>query len=431
MLETRVQIPDKFQPLFLPARYKIFYGGRGAAKSWNFARVLLILARGTKLRVMCTREIQNTIADSVHAILKEQIKLMDMEDFFTVTDKSIEGRNGSDFIFRGLKHNTDGLKSIEGVDICWVEEAQRVSDDSWDKLIPTIRKEGSEIWISFNTDFQTDPTWQRFMVNPLPNAIIVKVGYKDNPFFPETLRLEMEHCRATNPQKYRHIWEGGFGSRIEGKQVYPEFVRHLHVSLYSLQPIDSQVIRGWDNTGLSPACAITQIGPTGQWRILYEFCGEDIGILDFGEGVQMWCTQMFGSAARYRDIGDPAGKNRDSNKMSPADYLRKVNINVEDGIQTFKVRREAVAGRLTKIINGEPAILIDPGCTRIIDGFEGGYAYPEIGNTGMFKDEPEKNNYSHIHDALQYPATRLFIYEESSKNKNWRKHVRQGSWRIG
>ena len=351
---------------------------------------------------------------------------MDMQGFYTVTDNKIEGRNGTDFIFRGLRHDPDGLKSIEGVDICWVEEAQKVSNDSWDKLTPTIRKEQSEIWISFNPDYQTDATWQRFMINPPPGTVIVEVGYQDNPFLPDTLRKEAEHCKITDPQKYKHIWGGGFGVRLEGKPVYvSEFSHAAHVAINSLEILpDVQVIRGWDNTGLSPACVITQIGPTGQWRILKEFCGSDISILDFGEGVQLWCNQVFGSYAQYRDIGDPAGKNRDSNKMSPADYLRKINITVEDGIQTFKARREAVAGRLTKIINGQPAMLIDPGCRMIIEGFEGGYAYQEIGATGMFKPEPIKNDYSHIHDAMQYIATRLFIFEPASTNNNWRDKVR-------
>lgn len=430
IIETVVNIPKKFEPLFKPARYKIYYGGRGGAKSWNFARALLIIGEERKLKILCTREIQNTIADSVHAILSEQIPLLDMSKFYTITDNMIRGRNGTEIIFRGLKHDPDGLKSLEGIDICWVEEAQKVSDESWDKLIPTIRKEGSEIWISFNPDYQTDPTWQRFMINPPPGSIIMNVNYSDNPFLPMTLRMEMEHCKATNPVKYNHIWMGGFGTRIEGKLVYPEFGRPLHVSLYSMVRTTEHIIRGWDNTGLSPACCVTELGSTGQWRILKEFTGADIGILDFGEAVKGWCSQAYGSDTRYRDIGDPAGKTRDSNKMSPKDYLRRLEIYIEDGIQTFKVRREAVASRLTKLINGTPAILIDPECTKLITGFEGGYAYPEIGTTGMYKDEPIKNEYSHIHDALQYAATRMFVAEESTEDEyNWRKKTPKTSWK--
>jgi len=416
MQENRVHIPSKFEALFQPHRYKVFYGGRGGAKSWNFARALLILGESKPLKILCTREIQNTIADSVHAILAEQIKLMGAESVWRITDNAIQCVNGSVFLFRGLKHNPDGLKSFEGADICWVEEAQKVSADSWDKLIPTIRKEGSEIWVSFNPDYETDATWQRYMINPPPDTVIVKVGYEDNPFLPDTLRREAEHCKLVAPQKYALIWGGEFGARIMGKRVYPEFVRHLHVSLTSLQPLPSLVIRGWDNTGLSPACVITQLGSTGQWRILREFIGEYVGITDFAEGVNLWCQQVFGAAkVRYRDIGDPAGRNRDSSKMSPADYLKRLQIFVEDGLQTFKVRREAVAERLTKLVNGEPSILIDPSCKMLIEGFEGGYAYPEIGVSGLYKPEPDKNQYSHIHDALQYAATKLFVFGDAMR----------------
>lgn len=239
---------------------------------------------------------------------------------------------------------------------------------------------------------------------------------------------DLESDYASRPDLLRTLVRGEWGVTVKGKQVYPEFRREIHVSKGILKPVDAQIIRGWDNTGLSPACVITQISPTGQWLILKEFCGYDVGIIDFGEMVQSWCAQTFGAQTKYQDIGDPAGKNRDTNKMSPAAYLLKLNIAVEDGIQTFKTRREAVVGRLTKLINGVPAIVIDPGCTRIIDGFEGGYAYPEIGNSGIFRDEPAKNEYSHIHDAIQYPATRLFIYEPIQPQTVKQPHHTELSW---
>lgn len=242
----------------------------------------------------------------------------------------------------------------------------------------------------------------------------LRAGYYDD--------LELDY--ANRPDMLKTLVRGQWGVTVRGKQVYPEFRRNMHVAANDFKPlVGIQVIRGWDNTGLSPACVISQLGVTGQWLIHKEFCQEDIGITDFGEMVKLWCNQTFPPTQRYRDIGDPAGKTRDSNKMSPKDYLGKLGIFVEDGIQTFKARREAVAGRLTKLINGQPAIVIHPSCTRIIDGFEGGYAYPEIGNSGVFKDDPEKNQYSHIHDAIQYPATRLFAYEPLRPKNTIRRQV--------
>ena len=191
-----------------PARYKVWYGGRGGAKSWNVARLLLMKAYREKVRVLCAREFQNSIGDSVYRLLRDQIELMGMADHFTATESSIKSLAGAEFLFKGLQRNINEIKSLEGVDICWVEEAQRVSAENWDILIPTIRKEGSEIWITFNPNEATDPTYQRFVVNPPPGAVVVKVDYRHNPWFPQTLQAERLHCRATDPDAYRHIWEG-------------------------------------------------------------------------------------------------------------------------------------------------------------------------------------------------------------------------------
>jgi hypothetical protein len=224
---------------------------------------------------------------------------------------------------------------------------------------------------------------------------------------------DLERDFANRPDLLKTLVRGEWGVTIRGRIVYPEFDREKHVAKAHLEPLDAPVIRGWDNTGLSPACVITQLGPTGQWLILKEFTADDMGIVDMGEMVQIWCAETFGKySGRYRDIGDPAGRVRDTGKMSPKDYLAKIGIHCEDGQVNFKVRREAVVSRLQKPINKTWAIQIDPGCKRLIDGFEGGYAYPEIGNSGVFRPEPMKNDYSHIHDALQYPATRLFIHEQ-------------------
>lgn len=226
---------------------------------------------------------------------------------------------------------------------------------------------------------------------------------------------DMEKDYADRPDLLRTLVRGGYGITVLGRSVYPEFRRELHVSVRVLKPVEAKVVRGWDNTGLNPACVVTQVGSTGQWLVLKEFCGEDVGIVDFGEMVKAWCGQEFGGKQEYRDIGDPAGKTRDTTQKSPTIYLREMGIYVEDGVQTFKVRRESVAGRLTKLINGGPAIVLDPRCVRLKSGFEGGYAYPEIANTGMFRVEPAKNEYSHIHDALQYAATRLWGPQQDMK----------------
>lgn len=202
------ELAAPFEPLFHPARYKVFYGGRGGAKSWAFARALLLIGLQRPIRVLCCREFQSSIADSVHKLLCDQIDELGFGSRYVITQKTITGINGTEFIFKGLRHNATEIKSLEGADIAWVEEGQSVSKDSWDLLIPTIRKQGSEIWISFNPGRPDDETYQRFVVQPPDGAVVVKVGWRENPWFPETLRKEMEYCRRVAPADYQHIWEG-------------------------------------------------------------------------------------------------------------------------------------------------------------------------------------------------------------------------------
>ncbi|WP_313385593.1 PBSX family phage terminase large subunit [Pantoea sp.] len=206
--EKRLSFAPKFKPLFKPIRYKVFHGGRGGAKSWGIARALVIMAASKKLRVLCTREVQNSIKDSVHKLLKDQIEMLGLNPWFRITNETITSACGSEFLFKGLRFDPLGIKSTEGVDICWVEEAQSVSTDSWDILIPTIRKEGSEIWVSFNPGEETDPTYQRFVVNPPDDCVTVEVNYYDNPYLPDTLRKEMEYCKRIDYEAYEHIWLG-------------------------------------------------------------------------------------------------------------------------------------------------------------------------------------------------------------------------------
>ena len=204
----QVTFPTAYKELFRPHRYKVYYGGRGGGKSWQFARALILLGYDRKLRILCTREIQRSISDSVHKLLTEQIDALGLNYFYAITRDSIKGANGTEFIFKGLHANSQEIKSTEGVDICWIEEAMSVSEDSWAVLIPTIRKEGSEIWVTFNPDSEKDPVYQRFLVHGASDAYIRKINYDENPHFPDVLRKEMEWLKSRDYQAYLHIWEG-------------------------------------------------------------------------------------------------------------------------------------------------------------------------------------------------------------------------------
>lgn len=224
MSNPTAKFPSKLEFLFEPHRYKIAYGGRGSGKSWGFARALLISAANRPLRILCCREIQKSIKQSVHTLLTDQIQALGLGGFYEILEAEIRGKNGSQFSFTGLATNTvESIKSFEGCDIAWVEEAQTVSKKSWDILIPTIRKEGSEIWVSFNPDLDTDDTYQRFIVNKPDNAAVVKINWSDNPWFPRTLEEERLHSKATNPD-YDNIWEGNCKAAKDGA-IYANEIR--------------------------------------------------------------------------------------------------------------------------------------------------------------------------------------------------------------
>jgi phage terminase large subunit len=188
------------------------------------ARALLIKAANEPTRVLCAREIQRSIKNSVHTLLNDQIQALGLGAFYEVLESEIRGLNGSSFSFTGLATNTvESIKSHEGADICWCEEAQTISKKSWDILIPTIRKPNSEIWVSFNPNIDTDDTYTRFVVNPPENAKVVKVNYTDNPWFPDVLEIERLHSEKTNPD-YANIWEGDCKAAVDGA-IYSNEIR--------------------------------------------------------------------------------------------------------------------------------------------------------------------------------------------------------------
>lgn len=219
-----IEFPEKLEFLFKPSRYKGARGGRGSGKSWGFARALLVKGASGTLRVLCAREVQKSIQQSVHQLLEDQIEAMGLSHFYEVQQTVIKGKNGTEFYFSGLSDQTaDSLKSFEGVDIVWVEEAQSVSKRSWDILIPTIRKDGSEVWLTYNPQLESDETHQRFVINPPPDCVMVEMNYNDNPYFPAVLEAERQHAQKTmKPEDYGHIWEGRCKPAVEGAIYFDE-----------------------------------------------------------------------------------------------------------------------------------------------------------------------------------------------------------------
>jgi phage terminase large subunit len=167
--------------------------------------------------------LQTSIKDSVHKLLCDRITALGLLPYFYITRDSIKCNNGSEFIFKGIQNNVMEIKSMEGISICWVEEAQAVNEESWEILIPTIRKEGSEIWVSFNPDRDEDATYQRFVINPPRDCKSVLINYTDNPWFPEVLRREMEYCKEVDYGKYEHVWLGKTVINTEAQVYHDKF----------------------------------------------------------------------------------------------------------------------------------------------------------------------------------------------------------------
>ena len=244
-MSKRIELPKKLQPLITTtSRYNVIYGGRGSAKSESVARALIISAMQGYQRILCCREFQSSIRESVHALLKNVINEHELQAYFEVTYVSIKCVvTGSEFVFAGLaEHSVDSIKSLFGFTIVWVEEAQRLSRRSMDLLLPTIRAKDSKFYFTFNPELETDPVYKRFVGSPDPqdDALVIEMNWWDNPWFPEVLRIEMEACKRRSLEDYLHIWAGktrtftkasilGHLVRVEAFEPQPEWTSYYGI----------------------------------------------------------------------------------------------------------------------------------------------------------------------------------------------------------
>jgi phage terminase large subunit len=231
MAALEIDLPRKARDTLLPqitstgkrVRWRVLYGGRDSAKSHSIARMLLARGRAKPERILCTREVQKSISESVHQLLSDLIKSMGLEDFYEIQQHYILGKNGTQIAFHGLSGQTaTSLKSFEGTTICWVEEAQTITKRSWDLLEPTIRAPGSEIWVSFNPDMDTDETYKRCVMNPPDDAIVTLINWQDNPWRSEVLDSARERMKRDRPDDYEHIYGGMCRAAVEGAIYYNE-----------------------------------------------------------------------------------------------------------------------------------------------------------------------------------------------------------------
>lgn len=216
----KIETPRVFVPLLAPRRYKGAWGGRGSGKTHFFGERLIEESLSDHIRAACLREHQNSIKDSSKALLEEKIHAFGVDHLFTITDQEIRGPHDSLFIFRGLQnHTSTSMKSLEGFNRAWVDEAQTISKRSLEIMTPTFRAAGSEMSFSWNPDTEKDPVDEMFRTaDPNdPDIISIRVNYSDNPWFPDGLRADMERDRRRDPDKYRHVWLGEYGSHSEAR----------------------------------------------------------------------------------------------------------------------------------------------------------------------------------------------------------------------
>lgn len=243
-MRPKVNLPPVFEPIFEPHRVKTLIGGRGSGKSETIGRKLLADGIREPLNIVCGREFQNSIKESVHSMLSYLIEDMGIQSEYEVLNSEIKGANGTQFSFVGLSRNIDSIRSMHNIKRFWGEEAHKFSQRSLDILFPTIRGENSELYFTMNPELEEDPAYQYLVVNPPPDSIVIKANYMDNPFFPEVLRAEMEDMKENDYQKYLHIWEGQPLSAVVGAIFEKEMQkvqsegRILHVPYDPTKPVD-------------------------------------------------------------------------------------------------------------------------------------------------------------------------------------------------
>lgn len=397
MNEISAQFPEKLQCLFQPKRYKILYGGRGSGRSWGVARWLLLEAVKRNIRVLCARELQNSIQDSVHKLLSDQIEALGLSQYYTIQKASIVCMvTGSEFSFEGIRNNVTKIKSYEGIDYCWVEEGQSVLNSSWDVLIPTIRKAGSEIIVTFNPDLEKDATYQRFVLVPPKEAFVIKMTYRDNPWFPDVLRQEMEELKVRKYDDYLWVWEGNCRQMLEGA-VYADELRECEEQNRICDvPLDKSVsVDAFFDLGRSDHTSIWFVQKVGFQHRILDFYQNNMKHIDHYLGILQNRGYLYGTIwlphdAQAQQLGSKLSIEEQVREKYPSIVRVVPKLSVLDGINAART--------------------VFSNCwfdrTHCADGLHSlrHYAYAIDAKTGQYSDKPLHDEYSDAADAFRYFA---------------------------
>jgi len=396
----KVELPEKMAAsLFKPSRYKVYYGGRGGAKSVSIARALLVLGYSEKHKILCAREIQKSIQDSVHSLLKEQIEELGLTDFYEIQKSTILGKNGTEFLFAGLRSNIANIKSIPNITRAWVEEAQSASATNIKTLALTVRAPQSEVWLSFNPDLEDDPVYQEYVVTPPDDAIVIKINYDDNPFFPEVLRKEMESDRKKNYEAYKHTWEGKPKQAVEGAIFSEEILKASEEHRFTKVPIQAgiPVQTFWD---------LGQSDNTAIWFV--QLVGMEFRIIDYyqASGHKM---------PHYIDVLAERGYKYDEHCLPhDADYEQQAAQKTIKRQLQDALKDNPKLGNTVRIVQRIPKKVLGIDAARSVfaqcvfdkektkDGLQclRHYAYARDTETGKVSKEPKHDIWSHGSDAF-------------------------------
>ncbi|MBO1361907.1 PBSX family phage terminase large subunit [Acetobacter sacchari] len=395
-----IVIPDCFKFLFDDAPYKVTYGGRGSGKSHSIARALLIQGAQEKHRVLACREFQNSVGESVHKLFADLIEEYDLHEFYEIQKTTIIGRNGTEFLFAGLRHNVSKIKSFEGCTRVWVEEAQAVSKGSWDILIPTVmRTAKSQIWISMNPDLNTDETYQRFIAHPPSDAIVRKINWSDNPFFPVGLRVEMLALKEKNLDEWLHIWEGHPRQALEGA-IYANEMRQATEEL-RICSVDhdksASCFTAWD-LGWSDMTSI--------W--VWQKIGFDVRVIDFYqnrmEGLDHYIGWLERRGYKYERHFLPHDANQ--GQLSAAGKTIATQLRTR-GMPITVLPQLPIKAGIAAARTLFPRLWFDE--ERCADGLDclRRYRYDVDQQTGQYSSKPLHDDASHGADALRQMAVAI------------------------
>lgn len=414
-----IELPPKLIELFSgEARYRCAYGGRGSGKSRSFAIMACVRGymwgqEGRSGQILCAREFMNSLSDSSFEEIAGAIKTYDwLAEYYEVGERYIRSRDGNiEFTFAGLRRNLDSIKSKARILLCWVDEAETVSSVAWDKLDPTIREEGSELWVSWNPESNLSATHKRFRQDPPESSKIVEINWRDNPYFPKVLDLVRRNDFEKRPDNYDHIWEGAFLTHHEGAYYSLEMRDANAQGRITAVPYEtiSPVITAWD-LGIGDTTAIwfaQMIGP--ETRLIDHYEASGVGLDHYVRVLQqkgyIYDQHILPHDVRVRELGSGKSRLETLQSLGLNNIQIAPQLNVDDGIQAS---RSLLA---TCWFDAEK-------CAHGVDALRA-YHREYDDNNRVWKGRPSHDWSSHSADAFRYLAVGY------KKTSNWGNPIRR------